>query len=116
MLFLGSRRSSQSRAVLASAWSAITFASPTSQGTNEDRAITWGGGARTITTNWASGGTLEYRLDSGSYVTYSGGFSMTSGQTLGWRYQAGGSNVNAASQVSVNGVVLASHNIIVTGY
>lgn len=115
MYFLGGRRSFLSRAV-ATAWSAITFASPTTQATNEDRAITWSGGARTITNNWTSGGTLQYRLDSGSYVNYTAGFSMTSGQTLGWRYQAGGSNINAVSQVSVNGAVLGSFNIIVTGY
>lgn len=72
------------------AWSGIALTHPTISGTNEDRAITWSvGGARNISASFSSVGTVSYRIDSGGYTTYSGAFSLTSGQTLGWRYQNG---------------------------
>lgn len=105
-------------ASIASPWSDIVYASPTTNGTNEDRAISWGGGSRTITNNWAAGGTLQYRLDSGSWTTYTqggAGFSMTSGQTLAWKY-LDASNINTNATVYVNGVALDTFAITVTGY
>jgi hypothetical protein len=35
-------------------------------------------------------GTLSYRINSGAYTAYSSPFSLSSGQTLGWRYQSSG--------------------------
>jgi len=71
-------------------WSNIPLTHPTSSGTNEDRTITWSvGGARNISASYGGIGTLSYRIDSGSYTTYTTPFSLSSGQTLGWRYQNG---------------------------
>ncbi len=77
-------------AVLSASWSAVAddLGAPLGA-TNEDRTITWSvGGARDISCNYTGSETLEYRIDSGSYVTYSVAFSLTSGQTLGWKYTA----------------------------
>ena len=88
---------------LSATWSDITLAAPTVQGTNEDRTLTWGiGGARSISVA-ASGAavlsSLDYRLDSGAWTLYSGAFSITSGQTLGWRANTAG--INGTETVTV---------------
>jgi hypothetical protein len=40
------------------------------------------GGARTIAASYADVNTLQYRINSGTWVAYSAGFSLSSGQTV----------------------------------
>ena len=99
-------------------WSDISFNNPTSSGTNEDRTLTWSvGGARNISASGSIVGSLEYRINSGSWTTYSGAFSFSSGQTLGWRYS---SSTNQSTSVTVNddtrGAALDTFNLTVTGF
>lgn len=115
MLFLANRRATRSRAILAALWSSIGVTYPTNIANNEDRAITWGGGARTITAVSGSGGTLYYRIDGASWIAYSSGFSLTSGQTVAWRIQFGG-NESAQTNVYVQGVLLSSFNSSASGF
>jgi hypothetical protein len=85
---------------------------------NEDRTITFGSGSRTIKNSWASGGTLEYRIDSGSWTTYTeggAGFSLNHNQTLAWRYTGGG-NASGTAAVTVNGVALDDFTINASGW
>lgn len=107
----------QVQATISATWSDITVASPTTQSTNEDRTISFGGGSRTITCDYAGTQTLQYRLDSGTWTTYSSGFSLTSGQTLGWRYQAGDNETPAVSvNVYVAGALLDTFTVRATGF
>lgn len=71
---------------LSATWSDVVFASPTITGTNEDRTLTFTGAARNIeavTTGDEVG--VEYRINSGSWVSYTTAFSVSSTQTVGWR-------------------------------
>lgn len=115
MLFIASRRSSVAPAILAGAWSGISAAFPASTGTNEDRAITWAGGNRTVTADYAGGGTLSYRINAGSWTTYAGGFSLASGQTVAWRIGFAGDETGSVS-VSVHSRLLASFPTTATGF
>lgn len=76
---------------LSATWSGLTddFGAPAGVA-NEDRTITWSRGAssRNFSTNYAGEGDLEYRINSGSWVAYTVAFAVTSGQTVGWRYEA----------------------------
>lgn len=104
-------------ATISAAWSDITVASPSTQGANEDRTISFGGGLRNVTCSYAGTQTLGYRIDSGSYVTYSGGFSLTSGQTLGWRYTASDNESPAVTvNVYVAGVLLDTFTVRAIGF
>lgn len=100
-------------------WSDISLVHPTTSGTNEDRTITWSvGGARNISLSGVTGGyALSYRINSGSYVTYSTAFSLSSGQTLGWRVQS--ATVDASDILTVNddtrGSAIDSFNVTKTG-
>lgn len=68
-------------------WGNITLSFPTISGTNSDLVLSWtAGGARNISANYAGAGTLEYRINSGAWTTYTAPFSVSSGQTVGWRY------------------------------
>jgi len=74
-------------AVSLTPWSDIAISGGTIFGTNEDRTLTWSvGGARNISFAYDGSGTFQYRINSGSWVSYSSAFSLSSGQTLGWRY------------------------------
>lgn len=80
---------------LSALWSDISIASPATQGTNEDRTVTFNsGGSRSIElSGYATVITgVEYRINSGSWTAYSAPFSITSGQTLGFRATTGGGN------------------------
>lgn len=107
-------------AAISAVWSDILVAWPTTNGTNEDRTITWAvGGARTIKNGWATGGTLEYRINSGTWTTYTqggAGFSMTSGQTLGWRFTPGGDLGPGDAAVTVNGIALDTFTLQGSGF
>lgn len=99
-------------------WSNISFHKPTSSGTNEDRTLTWSvGGARNISASGSIMGSLQYRINSGSWTNYSGAFSLSSGQTLGWRIS---SVINQSTSVTVNddtrGAALDTFNLTVTGW
>lgn len=69
-------------------WANISSA--TSPAANANQTVD--GCSRSITISAANSGSgfLEYRLDSGSYVTYSAPFSVNAlaGQTLNWRVSA----------------------------
>ena len=69
-------------------WTDISSASSPAANANQ----TVNGCSRSITISAANSGFgfLEYRLDSGSYVTYSAPFSVNAlaGQTLNWRISA----------------------------
>lgn len=69
-------------------WANISSASSPAANANQ----TVNGCSRSITISAANSGSgfLEYRLDSGSYVTYSAPFSVNAlaGQTLNWRISA----------------------------
>lgn len=101
-------------------WSDINLVHPTSTGNNEDCTITWSvGGARNITISPSalSFGTLQYRINSGSWTTYSGAFSLSSGQTLAWRAFSVSSDQSASHTVTdaSRGTALDSFNITKTG-
>ena len=102
-------------------WADIILTHPTTSGTNGDLQITWTGGAptRTVKNSWASGGTLEYRINSGSYVTYTqggSGFTITVGQTVGWRFTPGGNISTASAVVTCAGVQVGSFQMGGSGY
>ena len=74
-------------------WSPISLTYPTTSGTNEDRTLTWtSGGTRDISLTDAGDGVdhnLQYRINSGVWTNYtSGTFSVSTGQTLGFRITA----------------------------
>lgn len=63
-----------------------------SSATNADITITFGAGpnARSIYASNPLKGTLSYRINSGSWVVSNGTpFTITSGQTLGWKWELG---------------------------
>ncbi len=104
----------QSTASISAAWSDLTASWP-GNATNEDRTITWaGGGSRTVSVTYGGSNTLSYRIDSGSWVTYSAGFSFTSGQTLAWRTTAEVTESTTVT-VRVNGVPLDTFAINTVG-
>lgn len=109
-----------SLATINTPWSDISVVSPATQANNEDRQLSWGGGSRTIKNNWAAGiGTLEYRLDAGSWTTYTeggAGFSMTSGQTLAWRMTTSTDITLGNAVVSVNGIAVDTFTIEASGF
>lgn len=77
-------------AISFTAWSAVAddFGAPAGAN-NEDRTLTWAvGGARNISCNYAGANTLQYRINSGAWTAYAGAFSLSSGQTLAWKYIA----------------------------
>ena len=103
-------------ATIASAWSAINLTWPTGNGTNEDRAISWdGGGTRNCDISTGSSGSFEYRINSGSWLSYSTAFAVSSGQTVGWRYTPVGDE-SATVNVTIDGVALTSFDVSATGY
>lgn len=98
-------------------WSDIAAASPAINATNEDRAITWsGGGSRTVTFGVAlSGGDVGARKNgAGGYASSQ---SITSGETIGFRYRPVGNNQSSTPvSVYVDGVLLETFNVSATGY
>lgn len=73
-------------ATLDSPWSGIVATWPNNNATSGDKTVTWTvGGSRAISINYGGDGIVSYRINSGSYVSYSGAFFLQSGQTLGWR-------------------------------
>lgn len=103
-------------AALSAAWSDISVSFPPAGGTNEDRTVTWSiGGARTVTASYGGGGVLAYRIDSGTFTNYAGGFSLSSGQSLGWRVTFGTNEVGSVS-VSINGEALDSFAANASGF
>lgn len=104
----------QSTASISAAWSDLAASNP-SAASNEDRTITWaGGGSRTISVTYGGNNTLSYRIDSGSWTTFSAGFSFTSGQTLAWRTTSEATESTTVT-VRVNGVPLDTFAINTTG-
>lgn len=102
-------------AISLTAWSDINLAHPTISGTNEDRTLTWSvGGARNISANVPGVGTLFYRINSGGYTTYSAPFSLSSGQTLGWRYQNGSGDESETITVTDDARAAAIDSFFVT--
>lgn len=100
-------------------WSGIALVSPTVRSTNEDRTITWSvGGARNISLSTSAIGSIEYRINSGTYVTYTAPFSLSSGQTLGWRYTNPAMNETDSATVadSTRGSSIATFAVSSTGY
>jgi hypothetical protein len=90
--------------IIVTPWPDITFSSPTTSGTNSDNTLSFSGGARNVTVENTAGGTLEYRINSGAYITYSGAFSVTNGQTLGWRWtNIGNASGEAIISASIGG-------------
>ena len=104
---------------LSSAFSDITATSPaTTSSESGDRTVTFtGGGSRTINGSSPGSGVLQYRVDSGSWLTYSA-FTVTSGQTIGFRVNEIESN--AATTITVTdasrGATLGTFNYTATGY
>lgn len=102
-------------------WADITVTFPTSSGTNSDLQISWVGasGTRTVKHNWNSGGTLEYRIDAGTWTTYTqggSGFTITSGQTVAWRFTPGGNFSAVDTEVRVDGVLLDTFQLSASGF
>jgi len=103
-------------AVLSAAWSSLSANWPTFSQNNEDRTITWSaGGARTIAANYAGGNNLQYRINSGTWVAYSAGFSLSSGQTVAWRVLFSTDEFETVS-VTENGRALGSFTVSASGY
>lgn len=102
-------------ASLSAVWSDISATYPTAEA-NEDRTVSWDiGGDRTVTTSYSGVNTLNYRLDSGSWTDSSGGFTMSSGQTLGWQITAASNEGPVSVIVYVDGVELDTFTVTVTG-
>ena len=116
LLFMGTGKAS-----IPSPWADISIVSPATQANNADEQVTWIGGAgtRTVKNSWASGGTLEYRLDAGAWTTYTqggAGFAITHGQTLAWRMTLSSNQTAVAAAVTVNGALLDTFQISASGF
>lgn len=107
-------------ASIASPWADLSIVSPATQANTADEQITWiGGGSRRVLNSWASGGTLEYRLDAGAWTTYTQGgtgFTMTSGQTLAWRMTLNANQSTVNANVTINGAALDTFSITASGF
>jgi hypothetical protein len=67
-------------------WGPIDIVFPTSAGANSDVTVSFqSGGVRSLSATYG-GQDLHYRINSGAWTAYAGPFSVTSGQTVGWRY------------------------------
>lgn len=64
-------------------WADISGSSPVS---TTDETLSGFSGSIDILFAYGGFATVEYRIDSGSWTTYSGTFSISNGQTLGWRF------------------------------
>lgn len=107
-------------ASLSAGWSNIVLTYPTITGANEDRTISWTkGGARNVSLGFSIGlaGVIEYRLNSGSWTTYSAPFSMSSGDTLGWRYTGSGGDESVTISVTddAQGGTIGTFGVAITG-
>ena len=74
---------------LSAAWNDISLVGnpPPPAGFTGARTLTWtGGGSRNISVIIGVDGTILYNINSTGYVAYTGPFTMTSGQTLQFRY------------------------------
>lgn len=106
-------------AISLTGWSNISLTSPTTSGTNEDRTLTWSvGGARNISLSYAGAGLLEYRINSGSWTSYSGAFSLSSGQTLGfrWTHSSNQSATTATVTDATRGASLDTFDLTASGF
>lgn len=107
----------QAPASISAGWSDLAGSSGVPTVSNEDRTISFGGGSRTITRSGGGVGvTWEYRINSGSWTTYSGGFSLTSGQTLAWRATYTVNVTVTTVTVAVAGVTLDQFNSEASGF
>lgn len=104
-------------ATISAVWSDLAGSSGVPTVNNEDRTISFGGGTRTITRSGGGVGvTWEYRINSGSWTTYSSGFSLTSGQTLAWRATYTVNVTVTTVTVAVDGVTLDQFNSEASGF
>lgn len=100
-------------------WSNMLIASG-SEDTNEDLTINFysGPNARSIYASNPPKGTLSYRIDSGSWVQSTGApFTVTSGQTLGWRWELGSGADNGTITIrdGTRGDIIDTFVLIRTG-
>lgn len=104
-------------AAISAAWTDLAGSVGDPTVNNEDRTITFGGGTRTITRSGGGAGvTWEYRIDSGAWTTYSGGFSLTSDQTLAWQATYSVNVTVTTVTVAVDGVTLDQFNSEASGF
>lgn len=84
-------------------WTTLTGVSPKA---TSDLTIT--GISRDITLSVSDTGSaiVEYRIDSGSWTTYSAPFTVSDGETLGWRVDAGGSGTITVTNDTDGGATL----------
>lgn len=105
------------QAVISGAWSDLAGTVGVPTVSNEDRTITFSGGARTVTRSGGGAGvTWEYRINSGAWTAYSGGFSLTSGQTLGWQATYTVNVTVTTVTVAVDGVTLDQFTSEASGF
>lgn len=117
MLLINPAAGGEDPATLSAAWSDMTITWPGVVVTNEDRTVSWTvGGARTITAEYFGSNNLRYRINSGSWINYTAGFSLSSGQTLGWSFSAVSTNEFETITVKENTRTLDSFIIDASGY
>ena len=75
-------------------WANISGSSP--QATT-DEALDGFSGSIDVSLAYTGAATAEYRIDSGSWTTYSGAFSVDAGETVGWRFTFFGSDSGTAT-------------------
>ena len=75
-------------------WANISGSSP--QATT-DEALDGFSGSIDVSLAYTGAATAEYRIDSGSWTTYSGAFSVDAGETVGWRFTNFGSDSGTAT-------------------
>ena len=75
-------------------WANISGASP--QATT-DESLDGFSGSIDVSLAYTGAATAEYRIDSGSWTTYSGAFSVDAGETVGWRFTFFGSDSGTAT-------------------
>lgn len=102
---------------LSGSWDGISYSSPTTFATNLDRTLTFNGPARTINLSHSLENTLNYRINSGSWIAGTS-FSISSGQTLGFRVSG---DANEVSFVNVNdgsrgNALIQTFVVAVTGF
>lgn len=76
-------------------WANISGANPTQSTTDE--TLDGFSGSIDVSIVYTGAASVEYRINSGTWTTYSSAFSVDAGQTVGWRFTNFGSDSGTAT-------------------
>lgn len=76
-------------------WANISGANPTQSTTDE--TLDGFFGSIDVSIAYTGAASVEYRIDSGTWTTYSGAFSVDTGETVGWRFTNFGTDSGTAT-------------------